>query len=68
LADWISNHPSKEKEARLWVDISHNTVHNPLGLSGLSKVLAKATRKAEVTKRVHPYIFRDTKLTHPSRW
>jgi integrase len=67
LADWIANHPLREREAPLWVDMSANSVHRPLRLIGLSKLYKRTAKKAGINKRVNPYIFRHTRLTHLSK-
>ncbi|HEV2139065.1 MAG TPA: site-specific integrase [Nitrososphaerales archaeon] len=67
LADWISNHPLRSKKAALWVDTSNDTTHRPLRLVGLSKLFKRTARKAEILKRVNPYVFRHTRLTHLSK-
>jgi integrase/recombinase XerD len=66
LADWIANHPLRSREAPLWVDISADSTHKALRLVGLSKLFKRTARKAGITKRTNPYVFRHTRLTHLS--
>lgn len=67
LADWIANHPRKQKDAPLWVDLSGDTTYQQLKYIGLAKLVKRIAKKAGVGKRVNPYIFRHTRLTHLSK-
>ncbi len=67
LANWISNHPLKDEGAPLWVDVSSDTTHRPLQWIGLSEFVKRTAKRAGVVKRVNPYIFRHTRLTHLSK-
>ncbi len=67
LADWIANHPLRSREASLWVDMSSDSRYRPLQLIGLSKLFKRTAKKAGITKRVNPYVFRHTRLTHLSK-
>ncbi len=67
LADWIANHPVKRKGAALWVDTSNDTSYKSLRLVGLQKLFRRIARKAGISKRVNPYVFRHTRLTHLSK-
>ena len=67
LADWIANHPLRSRDAALWVDTSSDTTYRPLRWIGLSKFIGRTAKKAGVGKRVNPYIFRHTRLTHLSK-
>jgi integrase len=67
LADWIANHPRKQKDAPLWVDLSGDTTYQQLKYIGLAKLVKRIAKNAGVGKRVNPYIFRHTRLTHPSK-
>lgn len=67
LADWIANHPLSDKDAPLWVDMSNDTKYEPLHWLGLRKLVGRIAKRAGVEKRVNPYIFRHTMLTHLSK-
>jgi len=67
LADWIDNRPRKRKDAPLWVDNSGDTTYQPLRYIGLAKFVKRTAKKASVAKRVNPYVFRHTRLTHLSK-
>ena len=67
LADWIANHPVKNKKAALWIDTSNDSKYRPLRIIGLQKFFKRVARKAGITKRVNPYVFRHTRLTHLSK-
>jgi integrase/recombinase XerD len=63
LAEWIANHPLKERSAALWIDLSANSRYRPLGWVGLSRLIRRIAKRAGIGKRVNPYIFRHTRLT-----
>ena len=67
LADWKANHPLRGKDAALWVDTSGDMTHRPLRWIGLSKLISRTAKKAGIGKRVNPYVFRHTRLTHLSK-
>lgn len=64
LANWIANHPVKDRDALLWVDLSPATSYRVLGWIGLQRLVRRAGKAANIQKRVHPYIFRHSRLTH----
>jgi integrase/recombinase XerD len=64
LANWIENHPLRSGDSPLWVDLSHGPRANPLKHSGLSIVLRTLAHNAGLEKKIHPYIFRHTRLTN----
>ncbi len=64
LAEWIANHPLKERSAPLWIDLSANTRYKLLGWVGLSRLIRRIAGRAGISKRVNPYIFRHTRLTY----
>lgn len=63
LANWIENHPLKDRDAPLWVDLSANTRYEPLGQVGLNRLLRRLASKAHIEKRIWPYLFRHTRIT-----
>ncbi|MDE1854365.1 MAG: tyrosine-type recombinase/integrase [Thaumarchaeota archaeon] len=67
LADWIANHPKRREDAPLWVDLSGDTTFQQLGYIGLMKLVKRIAKRAGVGKRVNPYVFRHTRLTHLSK-
>lgn len=64
LANWVENHPLKSKEAPLWVDLSSNTQYQGLKWIGLKRLIQRLVENAHIEKKVHPYLFRHTRLTH----
>jgi integrase/recombinase XerD len=64
LAEWTANHPLKERDGPLWIDLSANTRYKSLGWIGLSRLVRRIAGKAGISKRVNPYIFRHTRLTY----
>jgi integrase/recombinase XerD len=68
LANWIENHPLKDRDASLWVDMSSNTKFRALKWTGYRKVILRLTKSAHIEKRVSAYIFRHTRLTHLAKF
>lgn len=67
LAVWIANHPVRSKKAALWIDISNDSKYRPWRIVGLQKFFKRVAKKAGITKRVNPYVFRHARLTHLSK-
>ena len=68
LANWIKNHPLKDEESPIWIDLSTNTRYQPLLWIGLKRHVKRLARSASIQKRVNPYLFRHTRLTHLARF
>lgn len=67
LAAWIKNHPMKNRDAYLWVDMSSTTKYRTLTWIGLNRLIRRTATRAGVEKRINPYIFRHTRLTQLSK-
>ncbi len=63
LANWIENHPLKDRDAPLWVDMSDNTMHKALKWEGLGRLIQRLAKRAGIEKRVTSYTFRHTRIT-----
>ncbi len=63
LANWIENHPLKDRDAPLWVDMSRNTQDKPLKWAGFNRLIKRLVKNAGVQKSISPYLFRHTRLT-----
>lgn len=67
LAEWISQHPLKAKDAPLWVDMSNDTQYAQIKWLGLAKIVKRVAKRAGMEKRVNIYVFRHTRLTNLSK-
>ena len=64
LAAWLSSHPFRDNpSAALWISIATNGNSEPLGYGGAVQLLRDIARRAGVKKRVHPHLFRHSRLT-----
>ena len=62
LTNWLNAHPYKnDPDAPLWV--KKNT-EEPLLYRGLCKVIKTIAKRAGITKRIYPHIFRHSRATH----
>jgi integrase/recombinase XerD len=68
LANWIENHPLRDRDAPLWVDQSSNTTFEQLKATGWRKIVKRWAKEARLEKRVTPYLFRHTRLTHLAKY
>lgn len=58
---WLNNHPLKGDNNPLFNDRRFQL--QALGQDGVQKVLNKLTKRAGITKRVHPHLLRHSRLT-----
>jgi ribosomal protein L37E len=68
LANWMENHPLRQADAPLWVDMSTNTKFEQLKWIGLSRLIRRWGKEARIEKPFTAYIFRHTRLTHLSKF
>ena len=62
LTRWLNAHPFKnDPEAPLW--LAKNRV-DPMMYTAFTVIVKKMARKAGITKRIHPHIFRHSRATH----
>lgn len=65
LANWINHHPLKNQpDAPVWVNIGTTNHGEPLDYASARKLLKELGSKAGITKRVNPYTFRHSTITH----
>lgn len=63
LREWLNLHPLRnDQEAYLFISLKQTGKY--VLYAGLSKVVKKASKSAGITKRVYPYIFRHSRITH----
>ena len=61
---WIENHPSKnDREAPLFVSFSSRIFGQRLSIDSLGYLISVLAKNAGIKKRVHPHLFRHTRLT-----
>jgi site-specific recombinase XerD len=67
LNEWLSTHPNKDKDnfndSYLWVNWRHQIGEHST-YTTLKKVIRHAKKKAGLTKKVYPHLFRHTWITH----
>ncbi len=68
LANWIENHPLKDRDAPLWVDMSSNTTFEQLKWTGYRRIVQRWARTAKIEKKFTAYLFRHTRLTHLAKF
>jgi len=65
LKAWLNVHPKKDDaNASLFCALTKNNKGNPLGDSSLDFIVQQIAKKAGISKRVYPHLFRHTRATH----
>ncbi len=65
LAAWIENHPFRDnQEAPLWVKIGAKNQDEIVYYDNARKIIKTLAKKANIKKRIYPYLFRHTRATH----
>ncbi len=62
LLNWINAHPEDDPEAPLWM----GNRRVGLKITQVQFIIKKYAEKADIKKRVHPHLFRHSRLTHLS--
>ncbi len=64
LANYFSKHPrNSDPEAPLWIKLDDNNLGKPLSYQGMRNMLHRLCRRAGVSKRIWPNLFRHTGVT-----
>ena len=64
LADYINKHPRKsDPEAPLWIKLDDTNLGKPLSYQGMRNMLHRLCRRAGISKRIWPNLFRHTGVT-----
>ncbi len=64
LANWIENHPFRNKpEAPLWISTGTKNKNKPICYESARRIIRKLVKRANIKKRIHPYLFRHTQAT-----
>lgn len=65
LANWVENHPLKEKpEAPLWVGTGTRNKNRAISYHNARKLIHKLAKKANLKKNIHTHLFRHSRATH----
>jgi len=64
LRNWLDVHPHRgEAEAPLWVSLTPRTFLGPLTVGSLRDLVKRIATRAGVQKRVHPHLYRHSRIT-----
>ncbi len=64
IGNWVNNHPLKhDREKPLFISLSNSNFGKEINGAGLGKIIKYLAKKAGIEKRVHPHLFRHTRLT-----
>ncbi|MCL5783164.1 MAG: site-specific integrase [Candidatus Thermoplasmatota archaeon] len=63
LRDWLRAHPSGNPDSLLFVGINGDKSGQPLDYDTMRSALRKTCKRAGITKRIHPHLFRHSKAT-----
>jgi site-specific recombinase XerD len=61
LSFWLECHPSLDSRSPLWVHLSDQKT---LGYAGILAIIERAAKRAGITKRVYPHLFRHSRVTY----
>jgi integrase len=65
LATWMDVHPLKDKRGSpLWVGIGTRGKNEQIDYASIRALIRRAAKKAGITKRLNPHIFRHSRATH----
>jgi integrase len=65
LTQWLNMHPFRnDPEAPLWVHYQYADKPHPLRYSTIRSILSTLFRRAGITKRVYPHLFRHSRATY----
>jgi len=67
LKAWLNTHPKKNEvnaSLSLFYSFARNCKFNPLGCNTLDFIVSDVAKRAGITKRIYPHLFRHTRATH----
>lgn len=68
LSSWLENHPFGDNpEAPLWVGIGTRNKNKMFCYENARSLIRKITKKANIKKRIHPHLFRHSRVTYFSK-
>lgn len=63
LRNWVESHPLKHKpDAALWIGLGGKNKNKQISYAAARYVLSKIAKAAGITKRIHFYLFRHTRV------
>lgn len=63
LRMWLNHHPLKDDpDAPLWINLKYSNFQ-ALGPAGVERTIRKLAKRAGITKRIHPHLFRHSRFT-----
>ncbi|MDI6640470.1 MAG: site-specific integrase, partial [Methanocellales archaeon] len=63
LTAWMNMHPQKKPDSPLFINLGKKGYGDPLGYDGLNRLVKKLAKRAGIDKRVHPHLFRHSRIT-----
>lgn len=68
LSSWLENHPLGDNpEAPLWVGIGTRNKNKMFCYENARTLIRKIVKKANIKKRIHPHLFRHSRVTYFSK-
>ncbi len=68
LKEWINNHPYKDNpDSPMFICLSKKDYGNRLTIAGIYRMIRLSVKRTEIRKRVHPHLFRHSRLTELAR-
>jgi len=68
LKEWINNHPYNDNpDYPMFIGLSKKDYGNRLTIAGIYRMLRETVKRTEIKKRVHPHLFRHSRLTELAR-
>jgi len=64
ITAWLNEHPTKKSESPLWVMIGSRDKEKKMVYGTLRALIKRLVKKTEIKKRVHPHLFRHSRVTH----
>ena len=64
LAQWVNDHPIKDPEAPLWINVGDRNHTEPLVYDAVRMLLRRLAMKAEIKKAVNPHSFRHARASY----
>jgi integrase/recombinase XerD len=64
LREWISKHPkANDPNSMVFVSVSGDKYGEPMNYDEMLRALGRAKRRAGITRRIHPHLFRHTRAS-----
>jgi integrase/recombinase XerD len=69
LNEWLEIHPNKDNpEAPLWFNFAKRDNLEPMRYGAIRMQLTKISRKAGISKKIHPHLFRHSRCTYMAKY